>query len=292
MVTYAIGDIQGCNHSLAALRARLAEQAPAPDRLWLAGDLVNRGPDSLAVLRFARTAGLAGELDTVLGNHDLHLLACAHGVAAPSKRDTLDAILAAPDREDLLHWLLQQPFLLRTQVGSGADSVRFVLTHAGLLPEWNVEQATAHAAELSEALRNDPRSTLAACASAPAPRWDDTLRGTRRLSTLAAAFTRLRVVAPDGSLMLNFKGPPAEAPGGSRPWFRAPERRWSDGRTVALAGHWAALGLHLQSDAIALDSGCVWGGRLTAVRLSADPAERQVVSVDCAAPDRPPDRGE
>ncbi len=274
MVTYAIGDIQGCEHTFVRLLERLRAAGdfdPARDRLWLVGDLVNRGPRSLAVLRrvhaLAQPGALGERLTCVLGNHDLHLLACAANVARPRRGDTLDAVLAAPDRETLLEWLRHQPLLHTAAIGGSGSGLRpHVLVHAGLPPGWTVEAAAARARELEAALSGpDWRDAAAAIKSEAPDRWDDHLEGAPRLSAISAGLTRLRTCHADGRLCLDFKGPPAEAPPGCRPWFDVPERL-SAGATV-VCGHWAALGLVLRDDLLALDSGCAWGGALTAVRL-------------------------
>ena len=288
MVSYAIGDVQGCGASLAQLVSVLRSRAgydPARDRLWLAGDLVNRGPRSLEVLRFLHAEARTGRARTVLGNHDLHLLSAAFGVRAPGARDTLGEVLAAPDRTPLLDWLLRQPFACAEVLSCGERRARFVMTHAGLLPEWTVQDALLLGAELSAALVARPEATLAAIRTPAAERWDPSLEGDVRLSTLAAAFTRLRVVRPDGRIPWGYKGTPEDAPGGALPWFEAPGRRWADPGAVpvvAIAGHWAALGYRRRDDLLALDTGCVWGGRLSAVRLDPDPARRELFQVDCA----------
>ena len=288
MVSYAIGDVQGCGASLGRLLELLRARAgydPGRDRLWLAGDLVNRGPRSLGVLRTARAAARNGRARTVLGNHDLHLLSVAFGVRAPGARDTLAEVLAAPDRGELVDWLLRQPLACADLLDAGGRRARFVMTHAGLLPEWTVQDALVFAAELSAALVARPEATLRAIRTPAAERWDPSLDGDVRLSTLAAAFTRLRVVRPDGRIPWGYKGTPEGAPDGAVPWFEAPGRRWAGDAaapTVAIAGHWAALGFRRRDDLLALDTGCVWGGRLSAVRLDPDPARRELFQVDCA----------
>lgn len=256
MASYAIGDVQGCGRSL----THLLRQLPLPtqrDRLWLVGDLVNRGPRSLEVLRWAKDQG--DRVVVVLGNHDLHLLACAAGVSPTRPGDTLDEVLAAPDLPDLVDWLRRRPFV-HCEDG-------FLMVHAGLLPGWTAERAAELGAELSAALSGEHwKTAIAAIAARPPDRWDDGLTGEPRLSVLAAAFTRLRTCTPDGSMRLSSKGPPDTAPPGCVPWFEAPGRA-SAGQPI-VCGHWAALGLHLTEDVMCLDSGCVWGGSLTALRLS------------------------
>ncbi len=276
MVTYAIGDVQGCAITLQRLLERLAREAgfdPARDTLWLTGDLVNRGPRSLDVLRWARAQSEAGPLRerlvVVLGNHDLHLLALAAGAAQPGRKDTLGAVLAAPDLAALVEWLRRRPLLHAAEVNGRPHA----LVHAGLPPDWSVARAAALAAELHEALAGPRwRSAVAEVKRQRVERWDDAARGGPRLAAIAATLTRLRTVGRGGRLELDFKGPPAQAPAGSVPWYAAPSPAW--GQHVIVCGHWAALGLHLQDDVVACDTGCVWGGTLTAVRLAARATDR------------------
>ncbi len=295
MVTYAIGDIQGCERTLQRLLQRLRQQAgfdPARDALWLVGDLVNRGPHSLAVLRWALDQATSGRADAlgerlvcVLGNHDLHLLACAAGAAEPKPGDTLDEVLAAPDRPALIDWLRRQPMIhVAPGLGSAprlggvpsqAPARPHVLVHAGLPLDWSVAQAVERAAPLHAELAGPRWQKAAADLKVPTPKiWNESLRGAARSSAVAAALTRLRAVRKSGQLVLSFKGPPREAPPGSGPWFEAPQRAAAD--HVIVCGHWAALGLHLTDNVLCLDSACVWGGPLTAVRLADRPEERAV----------------
>jgi bis(5'-nucleosyl)-tetraphosphatase (symmetrical) len=268
MVTYAVGDIQGCDATLAALLERLPFD-DARDALWFTGDIVNRGPRSLGALRrlVALSERLGGRLACVLGNHDLHLLAVASGVARARRSDTLDELLAAPDRDALLDWLRRRPLVHRQTVG-GRDHV---LVHAGLHPRWTADDAVRLADEAHAALRGGgsasvtARDALAAITSSSPEAWDDELTGDDRLACLAAVMTRVRTCRADGRLCRDFKGPPDEAPRGCSPWYALP-RRASRGSTVVF-GHWAALGLHRADGVLGLDTGCVWGGPLTAVRL-------------------------
>lgn len=254
MALYVLGDVHGQLAALERLLARLALDAER-DRLWLVGDLVNRGPHSLAVLRWARRASAewGARMAVVLGNHDLKLLAVAAGVDALKPRDTLDEILSAPDREELLGWLRRRPLLHR----EGDD----VLVHAGLLPAWTVDEAEERAREAEATLAGDGGAELLADwrADSPAP----TPARERRRRTLAV-LAGIRTCRRDGELC-DWSGPPATAPPGCRPWFAAPGRRSAGARIVF--GHWAALGLHLGPRIKALDSGAAWGGRLTALRL-------------------------
>jgi len=261
MATWVIGDVQGCFGALTRL-LRAIDFQPGQDEVWLAGDLVNRGPDSLGVLRWA--AAHPSAVRAVLGNHDLHLLARAAGVSGPKRRDTLDPVLVARDRERLLGWLAEQPLLLQHQLAS----TPVALLHAGLLPSWTVESA-AIAAEACSALLQGPQQAafLSALVSTRPP------KSLQSLVDFAAMITRLRCVDASGAALADYSGPPEDAPQGSYPWFDAPARQSAD--TLLLAGHWAAAGLRLLPNAILTDSGCVWGQQLSAVRL----ADRHVVQV-------------
>ncbi len=265
MATYAIGDVQGC---LGALR-RLLEAFGfdrARDRLWFVGDLVNRGPDSLATLRLVKDLGDAAV--TVLGNHDFHLLAVAAGGAKKRRSDTLDAVLDAPDREELLAWLRQQPMLHV----EGA----WVMVHAGLLPQWTIAQAQILAREVEAALHGeDWREFLAQLYGDMPDSWSESLRGADRLRVIVNAMARMRFCTAEGMMELRTKGETAKAPPGFFPWFDAPGRASRD-HTI-ICGHWSTLGLKLRPDFVALDSGCVWGGNLSALRLE----DRKLFQVPC-----------
>jgi len=262
---YAIGDLQGCFAPLERLVERIGFD-PARDRLWFTGDLVNRGPDSLRCLRFVKSLGNAAV--TVLGNHDLHLVCVAEGVEKRKKRDTLDDILAAPDRDELVAWLRTRP-LMHAEEG-------FALVHAGLLPQWSVARACELAAEVEARLRGrDYRSLLEKMYGDKPDRWSDTLEGIDRLRVIINAMTRLRVCDGDGAMVLAFKGEPGEVSDAWTPWFDVPSRASAD-HTIVF-GHWSALGLMLRDDLVGLDSGCVWGRSLSAVRLH----DRQLVQVPC-----------
>ena len=259
MPTYAIGDIQGCCDEFETLLDRL-EFDPARDRLWLVGDLVNRGPRSLDVLRKVKALGSAAI--TVLGNHDLHLLAAALTPSEQLKpQDTLGPIFTAPDRDELLDWLRHQP-LLHLDAALG-----YTMIHAGLPPQWDLELAQSCARELEAALRDDDRCMeLFAHMYGDRPnRWSDKLRGVERLRFITNCLTRLRYCRADGSLELKFKGRIEDAPRGVLPWFRAPDRKSSELRIVC--GHWSALGYHDADGVLSIDTGCVWGAKLCAVRL-------------------------
>lgn len=255
MATFAIGDVHGCFATLERLLRRIGFDRRR-DRLWMVGDLVNRGPRSLEVLRWA--CGLGDRVVAVLGNHDLHLLARALGVAAAKRRDTLEAVLAAPDRDDLLAWLRGRP-LMHRQDGR-------VLTHAGLFPAWTVDQAEALAREVEARLRGAAAFRLLAAFGGKAPeRWHAGLSGAARARVALAGFAKLRTLTAEGRMCADFSGPPHEAPRGCLPWFEAPGRKSAGAQIVF--GHWAAMGLRLAPGVAALDTGCVWGRALTALRL-------------------------
>jgi bis(5'-nucleosyl)-tetraphosphatase (symmetrical) len=255
MATYAIGDVHGCFETLRGLLRRIAFD-PRQDRLWFVGDLVNRGPRSLEVLRWAVEQG--DRIVVVLGNHDLHLLARAAGVSEAKKRDTLEAVLAAPDRDDLLGWLRNRPFVHRE-----GD---LLLVHAGLFPSWSPADAERLAREVEERLRSDkPLKLLAATDQKTAERWKDGLNGQDRLRVALAGFARLRTLDAQERMCPDFSGPPQEAPKGCRPWFSVPDRKSI--KATVIFGHWAALGLQVKDGIAALDTGAVWGRELTALRL-------------------------
>jgi len=260
MATYAIGDVQGCCDELEALLLELSFD-PSRDRLWFVGDLVNRGPRSRDVLRLVR--GLGDAAVAVLGNHDLHLLAIARGAAHLRPADhALVQVLESPDRDSLLDWLQSQP-VLHHDPGLGITMV-----HAGLPPQWDIPLARRCAAELESSLRSEHSGRLFAEMYGNQPDcWRDDLEGADRLRFITNALTRLRVCDASGRLLLKLKGPPGKMPAGAIPWFDAPGRRWDGARIVC--GHWSALGYHDAGGVLALDTGCVWGGTLTAQRLDA-----------------------
>jgi len=255
MAHYVVGDIQGCHDEFRQLLDLIGFDR-ARDRLWLVGDLVNRGPDSLAVLRTVMSFGDAAT--TVLGNHDLHLLIVAAGHRPAHREDTLDAILDAPDREQLLHWLRRRPLV----VCEGGK----LLVHAGLLPSWTPEAAVRLSREVETVLGSDAQDEFLRALYGDEPaRWDDALAGYDRLRVIVNACTRLRYCAADDTMALAEKRSPAHAPRGFAPWFAHPGRK-SAGVSV-FCGHWSALELMLAPNVAMLDSGCLWGGTLTAIRL-------------------------
>ena len=258
MAIYAVGDVQGCAAELDTLLVRL-DFDPRVDRLWFVGDLVNRGPRSLDVLRFVASLGDAAVV--VLGNHDLHLLALARGRARFRDSDRpLQPVLEAPDRERLLDWLQSRPMLHHeTRLG-------VTLLHAGLPPQWDIALARASAGELEQALRSDRSGALFAHMYGNQPDlWRDDLEGHDRLRFITNALTRLRACDRHGRLLLAAKGAPRDLPDGAIPWFRVPGRRSAGARIVC--GHWSALGYVDEGGVLALDTGCVWGGTLTAQRI-------------------------
>jgi bis(5'-nucleosyl)-tetraphosphatase (symmetrical) len=272
MATYAIGDIQGCCDEFEQLLEQLKFD-PAHDRLWLVGDLVNRGPRSLDTLRLVRKLGAA--VTTVLGNHDLHLLAAALVPKQPLKPlDTLQDILAAPDRDELLHWLRRRP-LLHHDAMLGRTMI-----HAGLPPQWDFAQARACARELEAALRDDDAclELFSHMYGDQPDRWSSELEGVDRLRFITNCFTRLRFCHADGRLALRHKGTIDDAPKGLMPWFRVPQRRSRDLRIVC--GHWSALGYYDADGIVCIDTGCVWGSTLCAVRLD---REAPPVHVGCSS---------
>ena len=265
MATYAIGDVQGCFGALQRMLDNIRFDV-ARDQLWFVGDLVNRGPDSLAILRFVKNLG--DRAVTVLGNHDLHLLMVAEGCAQPLKNDTLREVLEAPDRKELLHWLRCQRMMYSRD--------GFVMVHAGLLPSRSVEKALSLAREVEDALRGENYHELAARMYGNQPlQWRDDLSGIDRLRVIINAMTRLRVCTADGVMEFAYKGKPENSPPGYLPWYDVPGRMNRD--ATIICGHWSALGLLLRDDLLALDTGCLWGGNLSAVCLE----NRRLFQVSC-----------
>lgn len=269
MTTYAIGDVQGCFDALQALLEKIRFDS-SRDTLWFTGDLVNRGPQSLETLRFVR--GLGERAVTVLGNHDLHLLAVAAGTDKRKKQDTLDEILTAPDRDPLLDWLRHRP-LLHHDVTLG-----WTLVHAGLLPQWGLADAQRLAREAEMTLQSGAAGDFLANMYGDLPdRWHENLTGHERLRVIVNTFTRLRYCSPDGKMALSFKGAPGSQPPGWVPWFQAPHRRSSAEHIVF--GHWSTLGAHQADGVLGLDGGCLWGRELCGARL--EPGVAQILSIRC-----------
>jgi bis(5'-nucleosyl)-tetraphosphatase (symmetrical) len=264
---YAIGDVQGCDQELRELLKRLRFSADR-DRLWFVGDLVNRGPGSLGALRLVRSLG--DNAVVVLGNHDLHLLAVAFGSHRKRKSDTLDEVLAAPDRDALLEWLLSRPLAHL----EGVD----LMVHAGVVPQWSASDAVTLAREVQRALARDPRALFAAMYGNEPDRWREDLQGMERLRFVINVLTRLRLCTADGRTDFSLKGEPPPPPSALRPWFELRGRRSRDARIIF--GHWSALGLVAREGVVGLDTGCVWGGALTAFDLD---QERAPISLRCRA---------
>ena len=266
MATYAIGDIQGCYRSLLELLSSFGFDAERDD-LWFVGDLVNRGPDSLKTLRFVRQLGERAVC--VLGNHDLHLIAVAAGRARLRNGDTLDEVLQAPDRDELLDWLRQRPLLHRHNA--------YAMVHAGLLPQWSVEDALALAQEVEAVLRGPDYLAFVAHMYGNSPdHWQPSLTGFARWRVIVNAMTRMRVCSIEGRMSLSFTSEPKDAPLDMLPWFEVPGR--ASRGTQVIFGHWSALGLVMQLDVVGLDTGCLWGRQLSALRLD----DRRLFQVSCA----------
>jgi len=271
MARWAVGDVQGCCDELEQLLARIRFSADR-DQLWLVGDLVNRGPKSLQTLRLVR--GLGANAISVLGNHDLHLLAVWLVGAKQRRSDTLAPILAAADCDALLQWLQQLP-LAHFEPAHGD-----LLLHAGVVPQWSVAQTLELAAEVERALREEPRTLLSGMYGDQPDHWQPSLTGLARLRLTINVLTRLRFCTPDGRVDFRQKGKPESAPSPWLPWFKVPGRASRGERLVF--GHWSALGFHSERGVLALDTGCVWGGALTAVNL--DDPEAPPVSVPSRQP--------
>ncbi|MDH3690833.1 MAG: symmetrical bis(5'-nucleosyl)-tetraphosphatase [Gammaproteobacteria bacterium] len=269
MAIYAIGDVQGCFDALRTLLDRIGF-VPEKDRLWFTGDLVNRGRQSAEVLRLVRDLG--DRAVSVLGNHDLHLLAVAIGAKRLRRDDTLTQLLRAGDCDELLHWLRRRPLLVQD------TNSRDVLVHAGLLPQWDVNQALALAAEVEQVLQSDAWTDLLPHLYGNHPdQWSDSLQGWDRLRLITNVFTRMRYCSAPGRLALGEKGAPGQQSHGLTPWFAVTDRRCSDCRIIF--GHWSDLGLWQDGNVLGLDSGCVWGGRLSAARLDVVPTK--IITVSC-----------
>jgi bis(5'-nucleosyl)-tetraphosphatase (symmetrical) len=257
MATYAIGDLQGCYDELRRVLDKAGFDS-TKDKLWCVGDLVNRGPESLSVLRWIKALGERAIV--VLGNHDLHLLAVALAGARASKKDTLEAVLSAPDRDELIDWLRHRPLLHHS------EKKGFTLIHAGLPPQWDLAQAQACARELEQVLQGPEHLAFLEQMYGNEPaRWSDELRGMERLRFITNCFTRMRWCTADGELLLNEKGGLQEPVPGALPWFRLPDRRTREERI--LFGHWSTIGFLAENNCWALDSGCLWGGRLSLLRV-------------------------
>lgn len=271
MARYAIGDIQGCYHAFQALLARI-EFNPKIDQLWLVGDLINRGSGSLEVLRWCYE--YQDCLKVVLGNHDLHALVVANGFVKAHRGDTLDALLAAEDKLVLLDWLRHQHLVYRDE--------QYLMVHAGLLPQWTADQAETYAKEVETALQGAGYLAFLANMYGNLPdSWHEDLTGIDRLRVITNAMTRLRVCTEEGAMEFSFKGELPDVPSGFIPWFDVPDRATQS--TPVIFGHWSALGLQQRDNVYALDTGCLWGGQLTAMNL----ATNEIIQVPSHSRDKP-----
>ena len=272
MATYAIGDLQGCFDPLRRLLDYVDFQ-PGRDRLWFVGDMVNRGPQSLEVLRFVK--GLGDAATTVLGNHDLHLVMQSEGYGKPNREDTLASILNAPDRDEFITWLRTQPLCISGDIGGN----HWLMVHAGLLPQWTTAKTLALGKEVSAALQADNyRDFLAHMWGSEPTRWSDDLAGWDRLRVIVNAMTRMRYLTDEGAMEFRAEGnkaPPARGPANCRPWFDADGRKTR--KLTVVCGHWSGLGFVDRPDLLAIDTGCLWGGALTAVRLD----DKRIFKLPC-----------
>ncbi|MEP6722310.1 MAG: symmetrical bis(5'-nucleosyl)-tetraphosphatase [Variovorax sp.] len=279
MALYLIGDVQGCDDALGRLLDKIAF-SPSRDRIVLLGDLVNRGSDSGAVLR--RVQGYGASARSLLGNHDLHLLGVAHGARKAGRKDTLAAVLDAPDREMLLDWLRQQHMALHETI-AGAD---LLMVHAGVPPQWSVGDTLVLASEVEAVLRGPTLGEFLQTMYGNEPaQWSAALAGSARLRAIVNALTRLRFCSAEGVMDFESKDGASSVPDGFMPWFDVPGRRTADA-TVAF-GHWSTLGWVSRPDLLSTDTGCVWGGCLSAARIGATLAERDHIEVQCPQSQKP-----
>lgn len=278
MAIYAIGDIQGCYDELIQLLGKI-NYKDDKDQLWFTGDLVNRGPKSLQTLRMIRAMG--ANATVVLGNHDLHLLATAYNDLKPGRKDTLDDILGAPDRAELLEWLRFRPLI------HADNTLDLTMVHAGLHPDWSIEKARSLAQEVESVLRSDKHISFYKHMYGDKPRtWSDGLSNWARLRFITNIFTRMRYCDKAGKMSMNTKGAPGTQPKGLHPWFDIKTRRSKNDRIIF--GHWSTLALlnsYPYKNVYPLDTGCLWGGRLTAMRIDKKPFTR--ISIDCPESQKP-----
>ena len=279
MALYLMGDIQGCAAPLDRLLDKIGF-SPSRDNLVILGDLVNRGPDSLAVLRTVRSLGASAQC--LLGNHDLHLLGVAHGDRKSGRKDTLAALLGAPDRAALLDWLRHQYMALHRRIGD--DDL--LMVHAGVVPQWTVADTLACAAEVQAVLRGPDHDKFLRVMYGNEPAgWNPRLAGEARLRVIVNALTRIRFCTADGSMEFETKDGAAEPPPGYMPWFDVPGRKTQ--RATVAFGHWSTLGWVSRPDVISTDTGCVWGGKLSAVRIGTTLTERELIQVKCPQAQKP-----
>ncbi len=268
MATYAIGDIQGCYDPLRRLLDKIKFD-PSADQLWFAGDLINRGPKSLETLRFIISLG--DRARSVLGNHECHFLASARGHKKAHRNDTFASLLNASDADDLINWVRSRPFLHQDK------SLGYTMVHAGIPPQWSLKQAKKHAKELEKVFQSEQLDDFLAHMYGSMPdQWSDTLTGNDRLRFIINCFTRLRFCDAEGRLNLKEKSAPTHHSGNLIPWFEVPNRRTANKKIVF--GHWSTLGLNKKNKAICLDTGCLWGGQLSALKLD---GSEQVISLNC-----------
>ena len=279
MALYLIGDIQGCDAALQDLLETL-DFSPSRDTLYLLGDLVNRGPDSAAVLR--RLMGYGQSAQCLLGNHDLNLLAVAQGLRKPHRKDTLACVLEAPDRHALLHWLRSQKMAMLLERGD----IALLMVHAGVLPQWTAKHTVALAQEVETALQGSHCAEFLKSMYGNSPQqWSDSLTGMDRLRVIVNALTRLRFCTADGEMEFDSKEGAGGAPKGYLPWFDVPGRQTAH---ISVAfGHWSTLGWLGRTDVLSLDTGCVWGGSLSALRINLQDRTQELIQVQCVVSQQP-----
>ena len=267
---YAVGDVQGCASSLKALVKKL----PRESNLIFLGDLVNRGPDSLGALRQLKSLQESGRAECILGNHDLHLLAIDAGLRNTKGLDTVDAILKAADRKELIHWMRNRPMAL--------SNGKILAVHAGVLPQWDLQQTIECAQEVEKVLRSKFYKDFLANMYGNTPnKWNNSLKGYERLRLITNALTRMRFCSPSGQMEFESKEGLENGPKGYIPWFNVPKRKTAD--TLVYFGHWSTLGLLRRNNVIGLDTGCVWGGKLTALEIAnsnKDSKDLEIIQVD------------
>ena len=280
MSTYLIGDIQGCDSALDQLLKKISF-SPSRDTLYLLGDLTNRGPKSAEVLR--RCMQLGDSVKPLLGNHDLHLLASAYAVRKPGKKDTLQSVLTAPDREDLLHWVAQQPLARYLESSTGQ---RLLMVHAGVLPQWSLEETLSLADEVHQQIKGNELPVFLSQMYGNYPsQWSEQLTGHERTRVIVNALTRIRFCSADGVMDFESSESADRAPEGLIPWFECPQRKTA--QDIVAFGHWSTLGLLNQPNLMALDTGCIWGGCLSAMEIGPDFQERHLHQVQCEQPPNP-----
>ncbi|MBU3587100.1 symmetrical bis(5'-nucleosyl)-tetraphosphatase [Polynucleobacter sp. 31A-FELB] len=267
---YAVGDIQGCAPSLKALVKKL----PTQSKMIFLGDLVNRGPDSLGTLRYLKQLQEEKRIECILGNHDLHLLAVDAGIRKTKGLDTAQPILDAPDRAELIHWLRHRPMAL--------SNGKVLTVHAGVVPQWDLQQTIECAQEVEKVLRKKSYKDFLANMYGNTPnKWSNSLKGYARLRVITNALTRIRFCTPTGIMEFESKEGFEDGPKGYIPWFKTPKRKTKD--SLIYFGHWSTLGLLQQGNVIGLDTGCVWGGKLTAMEIpeSGKPSKGlEIIQVD------------